>query len=179
MNEKKYFAVSIIFLLCCVFVSLLSLFETARFVNYYNRIVFPVCEDERETKEEIVLQTETELIEEPKEKQNIVNFGEFRLTAYCSCERCCGYWATVRPVDENGNEVVYGSSGSVLIPGVSVAVDTDVIPYGSKLIIDGKTYIAQDTGSGIKGNCIDVYHEDHQKAVEFGVQYKEIFLIGG
>ena len=63
--------------------------------------------------------------------------------------------------------------------GVSVAVDTSVIPYGSELLINGMKYIAHDTGSGINGNCIDVYHDDHQKAVEFGLQYAEVFLIDG
>ena len=107
------------------------------------------------------------------------SLGEFKLTAYCSCEKCCGKWSLNRPKDENGKDIVYGSSGEVLTDGISVAVDTNIIPYGSELIVDDKIYIAQDTGSGVKGNCIDVYHEDHQKAVEFGVQYKEVFLIGG
>ena len=43
-----------------------------------------------------------------------VNLGNFRLTAYCSCSLCCGKWANNRPVDENGNEIVYGSIGERL-----------------------------------------------------------------
>ncbi len=32
-----------------------------------------------------------------------VSLGEFRLTAYCSCEKCCDGWAKNRPLDKNGN----------------------------------------------------------------------------
>lgn len=137
--------------------------------NYENEEIF---EEMYEEPEQIEVEQEPE-----KEEPKLVSLGNFRLTAYCSCQKCCGYWATVRPVDENGKEIVYGSSGEVLTAGISVAVDTSVIPYGSELLINGTKYIAHDTGSGINGNCIDVYHDDHQKAVEFGLQYAEVFLV--
>lgn len=137
--------------------------------NYENEEIF---EEMYEEPEQIEVEQEPE-----KEEPKLVSLGNFRLTAYCSCQKCCGYWATVRPVDENGKDIVYGSSGEVLTAGVSVAVDTSVIPYGSELLINGTKYIAHDTGSGINGNCIDVYHDDHQKAVEFGLQYAEVFLV--
>lgn len=137
--------------------------------NYENEEVF---EEIYEEPEQIEVEQEPE-----KEEPKLVSLGDFRLTAYCSCQKCCGYWATVRPVDENGKEIVFGSSGEVLTAGVSVAVDTNVIPYGSELLINGTKYIAHDTGSGINGNCIDVYHDDHKKAVEFGLQYAEVFLV--
>lgn len=137
--------------------------------NYENEEIF---EEMYEEPEQIEVEQEPE-----KEEPKLVSLGNFRLTAYCSCQKCCGYWATVRPVDENGKDIVYGSSGEVLTAGVSVAVDTSVIPYGSELLINGTKYIAHDTGGGINGNCIDIYHDDHQKAVEFGLQYAEVFLV--
>ena len=106
------------------------------------------------------------------------NLGEFELTAYCSCEKCCGIWATKRPIDENGNQIVYGSSGAILEAGISVSVDPSVISYGSEIEMNGKRYIAHDCGGSIKGNRIDVYFENHQDALEFGVQYADVFLIG-
>lgn len=112
-----------------------------------------------------------------EEDSGIISLGEFKLTAYCSCERCCGVYALNRPLDENGNEIVTGSIGERLVAGVSIAVDPKVIPYGSKVIINGNTYIAQDTGGSIKGNRIDVYHNDHQEALNFGVRYAEVFIV--
>lgn len=110
---------------------------------------------------------------------NKESLGEFKLTAYCSCEKCCGKWALNRPKDENGKDIVYGSTGAILVAGTSIAVDPSVIPYGSQVEINGHTYIAQDTGGAIKGNRIDVYFDSHQDALNFGVQYAEVFLIGG
>ena len=116
--------------------------------------------------------------EEKTSEYNRRSLGTFRLTAYCSCSTCCGQWAKNRPVDRNGNEIVYGASGAVLKAGVSIAVDPEVIRFGTKVEINGHTYTAQDTGKHIKGNRIDVYFTDHQKAREFGIKYAEVFVYG-
>ena len=174
--KKKFFAfLFLIVLVLAIVVTtiycelLLCLNCAIESCNYENEEIF---EEMYEEPEQIEVEQEPE-----KEEPKLVSLGDFRLTAYCSCKKCCGYWATVRPVDENGKEIVYGSSGEVLNAGVSVAVDTSIIPYGSELLINGTKYIAHDTGSGINGNCIDVYHDDHKKAVEFGLQYAEVFLV--
>ena len=107
------------------------------------------------------------------------SLGTFKLTAYCSCEKCCGYWATVRPLDENGNPIVYTASGAVAQSNYTIAVDPSVISYGSEVEINGHTYVAQDTGGAIKGNRIDVYFDNHNDALEFGVKNAEVFLLSG
>lgn len=99
------------------------------------------------------------------------SLGEFKLTAYCPCEICCGKWANNRP-----DGIVYGAIGEELKEGYSIAVDPNVIPYRAEVIINGKTYKAQDCGGAIKGNRIDVYMENHNDALEFGVQYAEVFV---
>lgn len=114
---------------------------------------------------------------EQEECLNLVNLGEFRLTAYCSCDICCGWFAYNRPIDENGNEIVYGSIGERLVEGLSIAVDPSVIPYGTDVVINGHTYKAQDCGGAIDGNEIDVYFKNHQEALNFGIQYAEVHMI--
>lgn len=96
--------------------------------------------------------------------------GSCRITAYCSCEICCGQWAGNRPLDENGDPIVYGSSGEELIPGVSVACS---LPYGTKLQIDGLpgTYIVQDhTAEWVQdrynGMTVDIYMDSHGACYE-------------
>ena len=106
-----------------------------------------------------------------------VSLGEFKLTAYCSCKKCCGKWADNRPVDKNGNEIVCGAIGERLKEGYSIAVDPTVIPYRTEVMINGHIYKAQDCGDAIKGNRIDVYFENHQDALKFGVQYAEVFVM--
>ena len=59
----------------------------------------------------------------------------------------------------------------------TIAVDTSVIPFGTQIVIYGNTYVAEDTGSSIKGNRIDIYFDNHQAALNFGVQYAEVFMV--
>lgn len=124
-----------------------------------------------------IIENSTTEVEEIIKEPELVSLGKFKMTAYCSCTHCCGKWAYNRPVDENGNEIVYGSIGERLIGGVSIAVDPNVIPYNTEVIINGNTYIAHDTGGAIDGNKIDVYMSNHQAALDFGVQYAEVFVV--
>lgn len=96
---------------------------------------------------------------------------EFVATAYCPCEKCCGVWATMRELDEDGKPIVQGATGIVLEQGVSVAADTTLYPIGTSLEIEGMgTYKVHDRGGAIKGNRLDVYFDNHSDALEFGVQ---------
>lgn len=110
--------------------------------------------------------------------QDYVSLGEYKLTSYCACEKCCGYWATIRPTDADGNPIVYTASGAVARQGVTVAADTDILPYGTVLLIGGEEFIVQDCGGGVNGKHIDIYFEDHQAAVAFGVRHETIYREG-
>ena len=103
----------------------------------------------------------------------LISLGEFKVTAYCSCEKCCGRWAQNRP-----DGIVYGASGEVLIPNVSIATDTSVIPYGETVVINGREYVSHDCGGAIEGNRIDIYMGSHEEALDWGVQYIEVFRKG-
>lgn len=116
-------------------------------------------------------------IQKEEDTEKTVYLGQFDLTAYCPCSVCCGVWAENRPTDKNGKEIVYGASGEALKSGISVAVDPDLIPYGTRLIINGKEYIAHDCGGAIKGNKIDIYFTSHGEALEFGRKSGEVYVI--
>ncbi len=90
--------------------------------------------------------------------------GEFTITAYCPCEKCCGKWADGLT-----------ASGLPAEEGV-IAVDPNVIELGSTVLIDGKEYLAADTGGAIKNNRIDIYMSDHSSALEFGKQKAEVLV---
>lgn len=100
--------------------------------------------------------------------------GRFKITVYCSCAECCGQYAYNRPVDSNGNVIVKGASGRVLIPHYSIATDPSVIPSGKEVVINGKVYRADDTGSAVKGKVIDLYcGTDHAEALKIASQYSK------
>mgnify|MGYP000009584535 CR=1 FL=1 len=94
----------------------------------------------------------------------------FTVTHYCGCSKCCGAYS-------GGSEsVAYGASGKRLEVFVSVAVDPSVIPLGTVLHdAEGRLYRAEDTGSGIKGNRIDLFVGDHQEALNMGIREIELF----
>ena len=100
-------------------------------------------------------------VEEPEK----ISLGKYKLTAYCACKKCCGKTDGIT------------ASGVKAKEGVTIAADTRILPFGTKVIIGGHEYTVQDRGGAIKGNRIDVYFDSHQTALEFGVQYKEIFTM--
>ena len=51
-----------------------------------------------------------------------------------------------------------------------------MIPYGTQIIIGGHIFTAEDCGGAIKGNRIDVYVNSHQRALELGVNYADVYL---
>ena len=104
----------------------------------------------------------------------LVSIGEYTITHYCPCEICCGVWAENRP-----DGIVYTASGAVAEAGVTVAVDPEIIPYGTKLVINGHEYIAQDCGGAIYGNKIDIYCNSHEEALQLGKYTAEVFRMEG
>lgn len=108
----------------------------------------------------------------------LVSLGEYKVTYYCACEKCCGVWAENRPKDAEGRPIVKTASGATAEAGKTIAVDPDVIPYGTEVIINGHTYEAQDTGGAIKGNRIDIYCASHEEALKNGVDHFEVYTEG-
>ena len=108
----------------------------------------------------------------------LIELGEFKTTAYCTCVKCCGIWSAEHPFRVGTDYVQRTKSGTIPTADRTVSVDPDVIPLGTVLIIDGHEYIAEDTGSAVKGNIIDIYFDSHELAVEYGVQMKTIYIKG-
>ena len=92
--------------------------------------------------------------------------GECTVTYYC-CEpyaHVCG--------DGDG----LTATGIPVTPGV-VAVDPEVIPLGSTVIIDGQAYLAADTGGTVRGNHVDIAVATHQEAEDLGTTTAKVWII--
>lgn len=71
------------------------------------------------------------------------------------------------------------ASGRRVTPYVSCAVDTDIIPLGSTIMIEyygEMVYLrADDTGPAVKGDHIDIAVKGHSEALSLGVQTADIW----
>lgn len=146
-------------------------FLAAAFALLFSPVLTAKAEDAPkkavETRKAEMLYTE----ETAEEVPALTSLGEFTVTHYCPCSRCCGRWA-------DG----ITATGTVATEGRTIAVDPDVIPLGSRVAVfydDGRIsyYIAEDTGSQILGNKIDVCIADHTRARELGVTGASVYIV--
>ena len=80
--------------------------------------------------------------------------------------------------DAYGNDAAT-STGTIATSGRTIAVDPRVIPYGSKVMIGGVIYTAEDHGGGVKGNHVDIFFDTHTQTRQHGKQTQEVFLVLG
>jgi 3D (Asp-Asp-Asp) domain-containing protein len=122
--------------------------------------VVDVTEPVSVTETTTVVETTTETTTEPQTKTMLVD-----ATAYCSCTKCCGKSDGIT------------ASGVKAKANHTIAVDKRIIPLGTVVLINGKQYVAEDTGGAIKGNRIDIYFDSHEQALKWGRQQIEIEVL--
>lgn len=81
------------------------------------------------------------------------------ITHYDICAKCCGKTDGIT------------ASGTHAEPGITCAVDPDVIPLGSRVLVDYgdgvvHTYRAEDTGGAVRGAHVDLCVGSHREALE-------------
>lgn len=110
---------------------------------------------------------EEEYYEEPAEESSSDSgqgtyLGNFTLTAYCNCAQCCG---------TAGNLT---ASGTVPTAGHTVAMAG--VPFGTQLSINGSIYTVEDLGTPY--GHVDIFFDNHADALNFGLQYADVYQIG-
>ncbi len=95
----------------------------------------------------------------------IRSLGIFRTTGYCPCRLCSEGW---------GRRT---STGTIARANHTIAVDPRVIPYGSRVMINGVVYTAEDRGGAVKGEHIDIFFDTHPQTTQHGSRYQEVFLV--
>lgn len=118
--------------------------------------------------EEKIEENENELIEAALLARSH-KLEDVTITFYCCEERphICG----------TGTGIT--ASGRRVTPYVSCAVDTDIIPLGSTIMIEYNgemVYLrADDTGPAVEGDHIDIAVKGHQEALSLGVKTADIW----
>lgn len=91
--------------------------------------------------------------------------GYFTLTYYCACKKCCG---------KTNGITAWGTKATA---GRTIATSSKYA-FGTKLVINGHTYVVEDRGGAIQGNKIDVYVDSHSEALKLGVKKNVPVYIG-
>lgn len=132
-----------------------------------------VCRtEERELIEEAHAETIRPVTEisfnEVEAEPELISLGEFVVTHYCieNYPHIC-----------NDGDATHTATGTRPTPGRTIAVDPDVIPYGSEVVINGHTYVSEDTGGAINQNRIDIVVDTHEEALKKGKFTTEVFLV--
>jgi len=104
---------------------------------------------------EVIVKKEPVVIRQYKEIEKNIEWFYFVATAYSKNDLTQG----TDDVTATGKEVSQGI----------IAVDPDIIPYGTVVEIKDMGYfIAEDCGGKIKGNRIDIYFDSLEEAKKFG-----------
>ena len=91
--------------------------------------------------------------------------GRFTTTAYCSCRKCT----------RGGKNRT--KSGTVPQAGRTISADLRVFPLGTKLRINGVVYTVEDSGSGIRGNKLDIFFNSHSQALQYGKRGADVYIV--
>lgn len=170
---KKLIIEKWVFLIClviCLFVLLITGIEAeAQIVTLEYKLDRQAAQlkDKQEQIEvlEIIIENQkqdaSEVVDEPE------YIGTFTVTHYCieNYPHIC-----------NDGESLYTASGQAPIPYYTIAAD-ESIPFGTKLIIDGKEYEVMDRGGAIKYKRIDIAVNTHDEALEKGIVQAEVYVI--
>ena len=132
--------------------------ETREYLQVPPLPEFPPVDGEPPEAIEIKSATQAEAI--PEEQWE--SLGVWKLTAYCPLECCNGKgraWKT--------------ASGIPMVIGETVA--TAKLPFGTKLKVRDHIYTVTDRGTPY--GTLDILHRSDAAALDFGVQYAEVFVL--
>lgn len=131
-------------------------------INYGNAVWATrlITEEDEDVYKTIKARSEGNIEIEGVERGELL--GNFKLTAYCSCPKCCGVWSG-------------GPTASGLMPTEGRTVAMAGVPFGTQLVIGDKSYTVEDRGTPY--GHVDIYMNSHQDASIFGLQYSDVYLV--
>ena len=101
-----------------------------------------------------------------------------RVTAYCSCKKCCGKWADVPPTERRLASGV--KLWDQLVTGTLFCAAPGEIPFHAAIAIPGYNggfcVPVLDRGGAIVGDRIDVFIPDHAAARAWGAPLLQVVI---
>ena len=100
--------------------------------------------------------------------EEVIDMGEFRLTAYCPCKICSDHW---------GRQTYSGKQATA---NHTVAADLSYFNIGDKITINGVEFVVEDIGGKVKGETIDIFFDTHEEVEAFndgkGIAYGNVLI---
>lgn len=94
-------------------------------------------------------------------------YGNCTITFYDNGACCCGIWAG-------------GHTASGTVPTANRTAASNVLPFGTRILVDGQEYIIEDRGDGnMDAFWIDIFVNTHEEACRRGMYKADVFLIDG
>lgn len=94
--------------------------------------------------------------------------GRHFITAYCP-EECGWSWST-------SSGAICHYSDNPLEP-TTCAIDRRYHAYSEYLMIDGKIYVTEDTGPGVRGFWVDCFVETMEEVRTFNTRYADVYYV--
>lgn len=111
-----------------------------------------------------VIQPE-EVLEVVSEPEPMHLYGNCTITSYDNGPCCCGIWSG-------------GHTASGTVPRANHTVASNVLPFGTRLLIEGQEYVVEDRGDGnMDAFWIDVFVNTHEEACQRGMYKADVFII--
>ena len=152
--------------------------ETVEFDGMSSRDMYVELPDiTRETMAELIEVTRVEShfndVIVTYKSMELTYLGEYFITAYCPAE-CGGSWATA-----SGATCHRASYGWRLSEPTTCAIDRSIHGFGTQFYIPAmdRTFVAEDTGPGVKGRWLDLFYEDYSDVLSFPTGYYEVYSV--
>lgn len=104
-----------------------------------------------------------------KKLKKYKSLGVLKVSHFCGCRKCNGKY--------------YGmptAAGTKMVEGRTIAVDAKnpIVPLGTKLLINGQIYTAEDTGNlNAHGRQLDIYVKSHKECYRLGVKSYQVKVV--
>lgn len=94
------------------------------------------------------------------------------ITAYCNCSKCCTY------AGQRTASGVFPHYSDNNTEPTTCAIDPRYYRWGTLFLIDGKLYVAEDSGSAVLGaSHFDLYFDSHYEVSTFGTHYSNVYKV--
>lgn len=106
-------------------------------------------------------------------EMKLTYLGTYFITAYCPAE-CGGSWSTA-----SGETCHRADWNYRLSEPTTCAIDRSIHSFLDEFYIPDfdRTFIAEDTGSGVRGRHLDLFYEEYEDVVSFPTGYYEVYSV--